>query len=149
MEEQEGFFQIICNEYSYGEYYSDELENIMDTVSVFDWFERMIRVVVDLEKYNYIKLSDTESFNKWIEFVRDKDNRVTVGVIKSEKVIGSTDIEYDDTYKEYAEWSGQRFSFNEIKYEVKEKAQLYCKVLNGVNEKEEKKISLLIDKIII
>lgn len=109
-----------------------------------DWFERMIRVVIDLEKYNYVKLSDTESFNKWIEFVRDLDNRVTIGVIKSEKKIGSTDIEYDETHKQYAKWSGQQFSFDEIKYEVKEKAELYCKELNG---KEKKKISLITDKI--
>ena len=39
------FFQIKCNECIYGEIYPKELETIMDKVSLYDWFERLARVI--------------------------------------------------------------------------------------------------------
>ena len=45
---ENGFLQIKCNECKYGEMYPKELETIMDKVSLYDWFDRLVRVVKNL-----------------------------------------------------------------------------------------------------
>ena len=60
---QHGFFQIICNGNKYGEMYSKEIETIMDKVSLYDWFERLARVINILNIKEYVVLSDIESYN--------------------------------------------------------------------------------------
>ena len=65
---QNGFFQIKCNECKYGEIYPKELETVMDKVSLYDWFERLARVIKYLSLKDYVALSDVESYNTWIEF---------------------------------------------------------------------------------
>ena len=60
---QNGFFQIKCNDYNYGEMYPKELEEVMDKVPLCDWFERLIRVIKNLIKKEYVVLSDAESYN--------------------------------------------------------------------------------------
>ena len=74
---QNGFFQIRCNECIYGEIYPKELETIMDKVSLYDWFERLARVIKYLMTKDYVALSDVESYNTWIEF-RKKNEEVIV-----------------------------------------------------------------------
>ena len=78
---QNGFFQIKCNNYNYGEIYPKELETVMDKVSLFDWFERLIRVVKYLMTEDYVVLSDVESYNVWIEFQK-KDEKIIISVVK-------------------------------------------------------------------
>lgn len=65
---ENGFLQIKCNECKYGEMYPKELETIMDKVSLYDWFDRLVRVVKNLLTKDYVALSDVESYNTWIEF---------------------------------------------------------------------------------
>lgn len=48
----EGFFQIICNDYAYGDFYPEELEEIMDKVTIYNWIEYLLDVALNLEKYN-------------------------------------------------------------------------------------------------
>lgn len=60
---QNGFFQIKCNECKYGEIYPKELETVMDKVSLYDWFERLARVIKYLSLKDYVALSDVESYN--------------------------------------------------------------------------------------
>ena len=59
---QNGFFQIKCNECIYGEIYPKELETIMDKVSLYDWFERLARVIKYLMTKDYVAISDVESY---------------------------------------------------------------------------------------
>lgn len=90
---QNGFFQFNCNGFLYGEMYPEELEEIMDNVSVFDWFERLIRVVENLITKEYVALSDVESYNLWIEFNKKKDD-LEISIVCAEKPDGSKDLEY-------------------------------------------------------
>ena len=55
-------FQIKCNECKYGEIYPKELETVMDKVSLYDWFERLARVIKYLSLKDYVALSDVESY---------------------------------------------------------------------------------------
>ena len=63
-EGQNVFFQIECNGCNYGDIYPKELENVMEKVSLYDWFERMIRVAQNLMTKEYIVLSDVESISR-------------------------------------------------------------------------------------
>ena len=87
---QNGFFQIKCNECKYGEIYPKELETVMDKVSLYDWFERLARVIKYLSLKDYVALSDVESYNTWIEF-RKTNEEVMVSIVKAEKEEGSHD----------------------------------------------------------
>lgn len=139
----DGFFKINCNGNSYGEVYPTELEDVMDKVSVYDWFERLLRVAGALQKYNYVVLSDTESNNRWIEFIGDTNNIVTISIIKSNKVSGTQDIEYTDFEdKEYVEWWNQKVSYISLCKEIIDKAHEYIEILlkennNSISEKIE------------
>ena len=53
---QNVFFQIKCNECKYGEIYPKELETVMDKVSLYDWFERLARVIKYLSLKDYVAL---------------------------------------------------------------------------------------------
>ena len=129
----EGFFQISINGNTYGEIYSKELESIMHKVSIYDWFERLLRVIKMLQKQNYIVLSDTESYNRWIEFINNKDI-ITVSIISSEKIIGSKDIEYMcPRNKQYVEWDSQEISYTDLKEEIVKKSLQYLQVLLDEN----------------
>lgn len=43
--------------------YPKEIETIMDKVSLYDWFERLARVINILNIKEYVVLSDIESYN--------------------------------------------------------------------------------------
>ena len=45
---QHGFLQIKCDGYDYGEMYPREIEAIMNKVSLYDWFERLAKVIKNL-----------------------------------------------------------------------------------------------------
>lgn len=135
MRGMEGFFQIKINGNTYGEIYPRELEDIMDKVSVYDWFERLLRVTKKLQEQTYIILSDTESYNRWIEFIMNDEDIVTVSIIKAEKIIGSQDIEYVcPDNKEYVEWDHQRISYVDLKEEIINKSSQYVEVLLNEND---------------
>lgn len=51
---ENGFFKLIVNEYNYGEIYSDELDDIMEKESIYDWMERLCRVIKELKIKKYI-----------------------------------------------------------------------------------------------
>ena len=113
---QNGFFQIKCNECIYGEIYPKELETIMDKVSLYDWFERLARVIKYLMTKDYVALSDVESYNTWIEF-RKKNEEVIVSIVKAEKKEGSHDIEFVLKDPIAGEWEKQVIHYNQLKTE--------------------------------
>lgn len=103
---QNGFFQIKCNECKYGEIYPKELETVMDKVSLYDWFERLARVIKYLSLKDYVALSDVESYNTWIEF-RKTNEEVMVSIVKAEKEEGSHDIEFNLKEPIAGEWENK------------------------------------------
>lgn len=121
---QNGFFQVLCNGFSYGEIYPEELESVMDKVSIVDWFERLVRVKEHLKTLDYVALSDTESYNTWIEFRKNQRNLV-ISIIKADKVDGSHDIEYQLNNMENGDWVNQVVSFEQFCDEIQSKAKEY------------------------
>ncbi|WP_312061064.1 hypothetical protein [Anaerotignum sp.] len=133
---QNGFFKISCNDFSYGEIFSEELEQIMDKVSVLDWIERLIKVLEHLKNSDYVALSDTESYNTWIEF-KKLDDQLVVSIRQAQKEDGSRDIEYKLNNATEGDWKNQIVSFQEVKDEVITKAQDYLAYVYSKNENKE------------
>lgn len=123
-EGQHGFFQIKCNGYIYGEMYPKEVEEIMDKVSLYDWFERLTKVIKNLMTKNYVALSDVESYNTWIVFQK-KNDEVIISIVKAKKEQGSHDIEFFLRDPEAGEWMNQVIDFEQLKREVIEKGKEY------------------------
>ncbi len=129
---QNGFLQIKCNEYKYGEIYPKELEMVMDKISLYDWFERLGRVIKYLMTKDYVVLSDVESYNTWIEFHR-KNEEVVISIVKAEKEQGSRDIEFNLKESNAGEWADQVINFSQLKTEIIEKARDYTEVIIANN----------------
>lgn len=129
---QNGFLQIKCNECKYGEIYPKELEMVMDKISLYDWFERLARVIKYLMTKDYVALSDVESYNTWIEF-RKKNEKVIVSIVKAEKKTGSHDIEFNLKEPIAGEWEKQVICYSELKTEIIEKLREYVEVITTCN----------------
>ena len=129
---ENGFLQIKCNECMYGEMYPKELETIMDKVSLCDWFDRLVRVVKNLITKDYVALSDVESYNTWIEFLK-KNEEVVISIVKAEKKQGSRDIEFNLREPIAGEWTDQVISFIQLKTEIIEKAREYIEIITVSN----------------
>lgn len=130
---QNGFFQIKCNEQKYGEIYPKELELVMDKVSLYDWFERLARVIECLQTRNYVVLSDVESYNTWIEFCRNNED-VIVSIVKADKEEGSRDIEFNLKAPITGEWDKQVICYNQLKTEIMEKLKGYIEYVSRNNK---------------
>lgn len=129
---EDGFWQIKCNECKYGEMYPKELETIMDKVSLYDWFDRLVRVVKNLLTKDYVALSDVESYNTWIEFHK-KNEEVVISIVKAEKEQGSRDIEFNLRESIAGEWTDQVINFSQLKTEIIEKAREYIQIIIANN----------------
>ena len=129
---QNGFFQIKCNECKYGEIYPKELETVMDKVSLYDWFERLARVIKYLSLKDYVALSDVESYNTWIEF-RKTNEEVMESIVKAEKEEGSHDIEFNLKEPIAGEWEKQVIRYSQLKTEIIEKLGEYVEFITISN----------------
>lgn len=138
---QQGFFQIRCNGYAYGEMYPREIEDVMDKVSLYDWFERLVKVIKGLMVNDYVALSDVESYNTWIVFEK-RNEEVIISIVKASKEQGTYDIEFGLKEPEVGEWANQTIYFAQLKQEVVEKGREYIKNISLVN-KENKLLSKL------
>lgn len=131
---QNGFFQIECNSYNYGEIYPKVLEEVMDKVSLYDWFERFIRVVKNLNTKDYVVLSDVESYNIWIEFQR-RNQEVQISIVKAEKKQNSCDIEFVLSGATAGDWVNQVVDYNQLRNEIIHKARGYINYITENNAK--------------
>lgn len=129
---QNGFLQIRCNGCTYGEMYPEELEMVMDKVSLHDWFDRLVRVLKNLMTKDYVALSDVESYNTWIEFKR-KNEEVIISIIKAEKEQCSRDIEFNLREPIAGRWVDQVISYSQLKTEIIEKAREYIEFIVASN----------------
>ncbi len=138
---QHEFFQIKCNDYVYGEMYPKEIEEIMDKVSLYDWFERLAKVIKNLMTKDYVALSDVESYNTWIVFQK-RNEEVVISTVKAKKEQGSHDIEFELREPEAGEWTNQTISFKQLEKEIIEKGEEYIKNILSTNKE-----NILTDKI--
>lgn len=81
---QNGFFQIKCNGFIYGEIYGSELEEIVDKEPLYDWFERMLRTVKELEvvgvairKFHFMKCLENQDFSEQFSFWKKFSHALT------------------------------------------------------------------------
>jgi len=132
---QNGFLKIKFNNFHYGEIYPEELSEVMDKVSLYDWIERLIRVLNSLKTHDYVALSDVESYNKWIEFRRN-DKNVLVSIVNAEKKDGAKDIELDLQNPSAGEWTNQQISYEEFKNELSTRGREYIKYITENNPKD-------------
>ncbi len=114
---QHGFFQIKCNNCIYGEMYPKKIEEFMDKVSIYDWFERLAKVIKNLMEKDYVALSDVESYNTWLVFQK-RSEEVIISIVKARKEQGSHDIEFSLINPEAGEWMGQIVGFEQLKQEI-------------------------------
>lgn len=138
---QHGFFQIKCNDCVYGEMYPKEIEEVMDQVSLYDWFERLAKVLKGLITEDYVALSDVESYNTWIVFEKRNDD-ILISLVKAKKEQGSHDIEFCLKKPEAGEWTNQLINFEQFKQEVIQKGKEYINKILSVN-----KDNKIVDKI--
>ena len=138
---ENGFLQIKCNGHVYGEMYPKEIENVMDNVSLYDWFERLARVIKNLMIKDYVVLSDKESYNTWIEFQKRNED-VIISIVKAKKEQGSHAIEFSLRNPEAGEWVNQSVSFEQLKQEVIKKGREYIKNILAMNNEK-----ILVDEI--
>lgn len=148
---QNGFLQIVCNEYKYGQIYPEQMKEIMDMdiVSLVDWFERLVRVIKHLKDKNYVVLSDIESYNTWIEFFKEDEN-VFISVVESEKKDGTHDIEFELNKPFFRIWERQAISYSELKTEIisKTKEYLESNIFSNIDNHEIKKLKEIYNYVI-
>lgn len=125
---QNGLFQIKCNDFYYGEM----IENFIYNESLYNWFERLIRVAKNLMTREYVVLSDVETYNIWIEFKRKK-NYLLISIVKAEKKQGSQDIEFALDEVQLGEWGNQSVFFEQFKEEIIKKGKAYIKEIMPYN----------------
>lgn len=130
---QHGFLQIKCNNCIYGEMYPKEIEEIMDKVSLYDWFERLAKVIKNLMTKDYVALSDVESYNTWIVFQK-RNEEVIISIVKAKKEQGSHDIAFSLRRPETGEWTNQIINFEQLKQEVIKKGMEYIKKIISTNK---------------
>ena len=137
---QEGFFQIVCNKHSYGDFYSKELEGVMPTISVYDCFERYLRILHKLESSSCVYLSDVDSFNLWIKFKRINEDVLEISLVESDKLDNSGDIEFEILDFCYGEWYKETILYKQFKEEI-----IKCSIeyLNKLKEEGSEKNNIL------
>ena len=104
----------------------------MDKVSLYDWFERLARVIKYLSLKDCVALSDVESYNTWIEF-RKTNEEVMVSIVKAEKEEGSHDIEFNLKEPIAGEWEKQVIRYSQLKTEIIEKLGEYVEFITISN----------------
>lgn len=130
---QNGFIKFSDNHFHYGDIYPKELEHCMGVESIYNWLTYFMQAVTALENKNYILISDTESYNTWIEIERYKD-LIYTSIIHADKPVGTTAVEYAPVpNRKYTDWKKQETSFKQFRTEVIEKAENYFDELCYLN----------------
>lgn len=123
---QNGFLQVKCNGFAYGEIYAEEIEKYIFPDSLYDWMERFVRVCICLMTEVYVVLSDVESYNTWIEF-KKRGDKLSISLIEAKKEEGTHDIEFHLDDRRPGEWTDQIIDFQQFKGEIIQKGKAYLK----------------------
>ena len=133
-----GYYQIKCNDKIYGDIYPDELEDIMGTEYLYDWFEKLLKITIELNEKDYVALDEIESPTVWLEFEKQQ-NKILISVVKSEKQSGVGFIVYSLKEKHYDEnlLNKEEVIYKEFIWEILVKSNEYLQELKQLNTKEE------------
>ena len=130
---ENGFLQIIVNEFQYGNIWPDELDDVMETLCLCDWMERLVRVCTLLESNDYVVISDVDSYNTWLEF-RKMDRSISVSLVKThDKAAGVRDIELKPLDVIAYDWKDQVILYEEFRNELYRKVGEYLRYLKENN----------------
>lgn len=133
-----GYYQIKCNDKIYGDIYPDELEDIMGTEYLYDWFEKLLKITIELNEKEYVALDEIESPTVWLEFEKQQ-NKILISVVKSEKQSGVGFIVYSLREKSYVENSlrEEKVVYKDFIKEILIKSNKYLNEVKQLNIKEE------------
>ncbi len=134
---QNGFIQLEFNGYTYGEIYSEEYEMVAEKESLYDWFDRLVRVAQNILTRRYVFLSDVESYNTWLEFKRENERDLVVSIIQAYKEDGASDIEFYLSNRKYGKWSNQKVILKQFVNEIIINASEYVEYLINHNQDTE------------
>ena len=125
----DGQFEIKCNNSVYGNYYLPVVDIFYE--QIYNWIERYLRVVKKLQISNYVVLSNTDSYNTWIEFKRNA-NSLIVSEVDADKLTGLTDIANRLVNLRERRWT-ETVSYIQFEEEVINKSISYVKELKEIN----------------
>lgn len=133
----QGFFEMVFKGHSYGYYHSRPLgDDERGFDSITNWFERLLNLYILLRTNNYVAISDTNSYIKWLQFVKVEPADVEVSLIDNENKSWLSDI-VTTTFNQmtYSDWKGVVISLEELKTEIILKTELYIEELRDINKK--------------
>lgn len=123
----DGFLEIDCNGFKYGEMYSPELDHVIYPMKLRDWLENLLQAAIYLESRDYVVLSDNDSCGIWLEFKRQADD-LFISVVRANMPDGSQTIEFFLCDPDYSQdWSNQKVSFQQFKDEIVRVAEQYLR----------------------
>jgi len=128
-----GYYKMSCNKNIFGEFYPEELEEVMGTEYLFLWFEDMMKVALALHDNNYVALRYIES-HVWIEFVRSEDS-LSISLVYSDDPNVTDFIVYEPPNKRDMEslWKDEIVSFTEFRQELIRVVAIYADEIKNNN----------------
>ncbi len=137
----EGNFAIEINQYEYGLYYDEPIEEGQwGWERLFHWFYAFLEVCIKLKKEKYLLIDDIESYNSYIEF-KVIGKKVIVSNVISDKVLnqitsfGMGYIEKKQPYPyEYGDWKDLEITYDELKNEVVKVTEQFFEELEKINK---------------
>ena len=143
---QNGYFQIICNEYTFGYMLESDVE--ICSVDIENWMIGFLDVLSNIKKGRRCYLCDTESHETWFSF-DIKDNYVIMSLIKAERIIGSKQIELFLPEIRPGGMEKQYIRFEDFESEILRVVNIYFQEVsrNNMNDIAETLKRTIIDKI--
>ncbi len=137
----EGNFAIEINQYEYGLYYDEPIEDEQwGWEKLFHWFYAFLEICIELKTENYLLINDIESYNSYIEFKMNGKN-VIISYIISNKFLNQTTsfgMGYIEKTQpkpyEYGDWKDVEITYDELKDEVVRVTEQFFKELEKINK---------------
>ncbi|MDZ5609688.1 hypothetical protein U2I54_22165 [Bacillus pseudomycoides] len=147
---EDGYFQIIIDDESYGMYIDHE--EVMDFSSSVFWnFSYLLEATILLKEHTVVYLSDIATPRSWIEIKKYDSERLVISEADADKPIGSIAVEVGPlTNVTYPYWKDKVISLEDFKQELLEGSKKYVndlKQLNGKKHRSILKLEYLIEQV--
>ena len=137
---EDGYYAMRWHDKTYGMIFSEELDDIMGTEYLYDWFKNMTKLALTLVEKNYAAWNDIESPRRWIEFAR-KDEHLFISEVRADKQMeGGLDyVVHHLENVEYVDGSerNQPICYREFLDELLFKCGAYLRELELLNHAEQ------------
>jgi len=132
-----GYFAFYVNKKEYGFYIEESIKQGLSWADyITSWFIDLISAYLELTRFGYVLINDTDSYNTWIEFERVKD-MAKISIIRAEKGVGTYSglrLSHIKQF-EYGEWYNESVKLVDIRTELIRKALQYLEELRKINIK--------------